>query len=237
MENKIEKNTVLLVAKPYLWTSFDVVNYIRKILVSSSENKKCKVGHAGTLDPLATGLLLICTGDKTKTIDQFIGLDKEYTGIIVLGSTTPSYDLETEIDAQYPTSHISTEMIYQTAKNMTGTFEQMPPIYSAKKVNGEIAYKKARLGENIVLRTATIHIKIFEITAINGLEIHFRVLCSKGTYIRTLAYDFGRALESGAYLKDLCRTKIGDFLLDNALSLSSNNFVNKDMGFKLHKIP
>lgn len=227
MENKIEKNTILLVAKPYLWTSFDVVSYIRRTLSANSENGKCKVGHAGTLDPLATGLLLICTGDKTKTIDQFIGLDKEYTGIIVLGSTTPSYDLETDIDAEYPTSHISADMIYQTAKDMTGTFEQMPPIYSAKKVNGEVAYKKARLGEEIVLKKSTIHINAFEITAINGLEVHFKVLCSKGTYIRTLAYDFGRALQSGAYLKNLCRTKIGNFSLEHALSLPTNAFVNK----------
>ena len=211
-----QNNSILLLSKPYLWTSFDVVNYVRKAL---SKNQKVKVGHAGTLDPLATGLLIICTGEKTKTIEQFLHLDKEYTGTIVLGATTPSYDLETDFDANYPTAHITEAMILQAAQNMQGELSQMPPIFSAKKINGKAAYKKARLGEEVILKPAQVQIHLFEITRIAMPEIDFRVRCSKGTYIRSLAHDFGKNLQSGAYLKNLQRTKIGDFQLENALVL------------------
>lgn len=212
----MEKNKILLVNKPYQWTSFDVVKYIRKAL---SKSQPCKVGHAGTLDPLATGLLLICTGNQTKNIANFTNLSKEYTGTFVLGATTPSYDLETEIDATYPTTHLSEDLILDQAKQMIGVFEQMPPIFSAKKVDGKIAYKQARAGKEIQLKPAKIEIIDFQITEIRAHEVDFKVHCSKGTYIRSLAYDFGKALHTGAYLKNLCRTKIGDFSLAEAFAL------------------
>lgn len=181
--------------------------------------KKVKVGHAGTLDPLATGLLIIAIGKATKTIDNYLGQYKEYTGTFTLGATTPSFDLETEIDQTFELSSITEEEIRKTATNMVGEQLQLPPMFSAKKVDGKKAYTHARKGETIELKRNLINIKTFEITAINLPEVHFRILCSKGTYIRSIANDFGKNLNNGAYLSALRRTKIGDFKIENATSI------------------
>jgi len=210
---------VLLIDKPLNWTSFQVVNKLRWAIRQAFNIKKIKVGHAGTLDPLATGLLIICTGKMTKQINTFQAQVKEYTGTIVLGSTTPSYDLETEIDKTFPTTHITEDLIKDTTKQFIGDIEQFPPIFSAIKKDGKRLYEFARAGETVDIKSRTIHISKFEITAINDLEIQFRVVCSKGTYIRSLAHDFGKALQSGGHLSVLRRTKIGEFNVDNALSI------------------
>ena len=215
-----QQDAVLLVDKPYQWTSFDVVNYIRKAI---SKDKKYKVGHAGTLDPLATGLLLICTGNKAKTISSLTGLDKVYQGEIVLGASRPSYDLETEIDQTFPTEHITDELILNTALDFVGDLEQLPPIFSAKKIQGETAYNKARKGEEFTLQACKIQINYFKILKIEKNIVYFEVKCSKGTYIRSLAHDFGKALGSGAYLGALRRTKIGDFDVAQALIFRQKN--------------
>lgn len=209
---------VLLIDKPLHWTSFQAVNKLRWEIRRAFNIKKIKVGHAGTLDPLATGLLVICTGKMTKQIDTFQGQIKEYTGTIVLGSTTPSYDLESEINEHFPTAHISPELIHETTKQFIGDIEQYPPVFSAIKKDGKRLYEFARAGEAVDIKPRTIHIAEFEITNIADLHIEFRVVCSKGTYIRSLANDFGKALQSGAHLSVLRRTKIGDFNVDNALS-------------------
>lgn len=213
-----ELGAALLVNKPATWTSFDAVNKIRYGL-RRKYNKKLKVGHAGTLDPLATGLLIICTGKMTRKIDEFTGMDKEYTGTIYLGATTPSYDMEHAPDATYPTEHITEALIHETIKQFIGNLDQMPPVYSAIKVDGTAAYLRARKGKTVELKPRPITIHTFEITRIELPEVDFRVVCSKGTYIRSLAHDFGKALNSGAYLKTLCRTKIGEFALQNALGI------------------
>jgi len=210
---------VLLIDKPLNWTSFQVVNKLRWAIRKAFDIKKIKVGHAGTLDPLATGLLIICTGKMTKQINTFQAQIKEYTGTIVLGSTTPSYDLETEIDQTFPTDHITEALIQDTTKQFIGDIEQYPPIFSAIKKEGKRLYEFARAGETVDIKSRTIHIATFEITNIIGLEVHFRVVCSKGTYIRSLAHDFGKALNSGGHLSELRRTKIGDFNVNNALSI------------------
>lgn len=209
---------ILLINKPLSWTSFDVVNKLRYTLTRRL-GKRIKVGHAGTLDPLATGLLIICTGKMTKRIDEFQGMNKEYTGTILLGATTPTYDSEMEPDAAFPTGHITDIMLQQAAIKYTGAIEQMPPIYSAIKVDGKVAYAQARKGKDIELTPRSIVINEFELTRVAVPEVDFRVVCSKGTYIRSLAYDFGKAVDSGAYLKALCRTKIGGFDLKNALTV------------------
>ncbi|MEM9680833.1 MAG: tRNA pseudouridine(55) synthase TruB [Bacteroidota bacterium] len=209
---------VLLIDKPLHWTSFQAVNKVRWAIRKSFNIKKIKVGHAGTLDPLATGLLVICTGKMTKQINTFQGQEKEYTGTIVLGSTTPSYDLETEIDATFPTDHITETLIHDTTKQFTGTIAQYPPVFSAIKKEGKRLYEFARSGESVEVQPRQVKISIFEITAINGLNIDFRVVCSKGTYIRSLAHDFGKALNSGAHLSALRRTRIGEFDVTNAIS-------------------
>ena len=214
----------LLINKPFTWTSFDVVNKLRYAIQKSLGLKKFKVGHAGTLDPLATGLLVICTGQNTKKIENLTGLDKEYTGIITLGATTPSYDLESSIDKTFPTNSISIEQIYATAKSLTGKIEQIPPQFSAKKVDGKRAYIAARMGETIELKKVAITIYEFEITKIDMPDIYFRIVCSKGTYIRSIARDFGLALNNGGHLKQLCRTKIGDFFLKDAYEVE--DFIN-----------
>ncbi len=210
---------MLLVNKPQNWTSFDVVNKIRYHLKKALSIKKIKVGHAGTLDPMATGLLLICTGKATKNLADFQNLSKEYTGTMTLGATTPSYDAETEIDQQYPIQHITIEQIEQARQQFVGPLEQIPPMFSAIKVDGQPLYKKARKGETIAIAPRPVHIYELEWTRIALPEIDFRVACSKGTYIRSLAHDFGRALDSGAYLSALCRTRVGDYRIEDAWEL------------------
>jgi len=210
---------VLLIDKPLNWTSFQVVNKLRWEIRQAFNIKKIKVGHAGTLDPLATGLLVVCTGKMTKQIDTFQGQVKEYTGTIVLGSTTPSYDLETEIDNTFPVNHITEDLIHNTTKRFIGEIEQFPPIFSAIKKDGKRLYEFARAGESVEIKSRKITINTFKITRIALPEVEFRVVCSKGTYIRSLAHDFGKALKSGAYLSALRRTKIGDFNVNDALTI------------------
>ncbi len=210
---------VLLIDKPLHWTSFQAVNKLRWGIRQAHNIKKIKVGHAGTLDPLATGLLIICTGKKTKEINTFQGQIKEYTGTFVLGSTTPSYDLETEIDHTFPTDHITSDKIHATTQQFIGDIQQLPPLFSALKKDGKRLYEYARAGETVEIKTRTVSISEFEITKIDDLHISFRVVCSKGTYIRSLAHDFGKALHSGAHLSELRRTKIGDFDVSKAASI------------------
>lgn len=207
-----EEGRFLLINKPCDWTSFDVVNKLRFKL------KIKKIGHAGTLDPLATGLLLICTGKMTKRIEAFMGLEKEYTGTFVIGQTTPSYDLETEVTAAVDISAIKAEAIFKTAQALTGKIDQLPPLHSAIKVGGKRAYQFARKGKTLELQKRPIEISVFEITGIELPRVHFRVVCSKGTYIRSIARDFGEALGVGAYLSHLCRTRIGPYLLSDAVN-------------------
>ena len=209
---------VLLINKPLKWTSFDVVNKLR-YAISKKVGQRLKVGHAGTLDPLATGLLIICTGKMTKRIDEFTGMDKEYTGTFFIGATTPTYDSEMEVDATFPTEHINEVVLEDARKKFLGVIEQMPPVFSAIKIDGTAAYIKARKGKEVEMKSRTIEIKEFELTRIELPEIVFRVVCSKGTYIRSLAFDFGRAVGSGAYLKALCRTKIGEFDMKNSMTV------------------
>lgn len=206
---------ILLVDKPLRWTSFDVVGKLRNTM----KPLKLKVGHAGTLDPLATGLLIICTGKLTKKIDTFQAEDKEYTGIITLGATTPSYDLETEIDQTFDISAITEEEILAAAKSFEGEQEQLPPAHSAVKIKGERVYEKARRGEDVELKPRKIIISSFVIEKIEMPNVHFRIKCSKGTYIRSIAHDFGKALNNGAHLSSLRRTMSGDFHVDDAWKL------------------
>ena len=210
---------VLLIDKPLNWTSFQVVNKLRWEIKNTFNLKNIKVGHAGTLDPLATGLLIICTGKMTKQIDKFQGQDKEYTGTITLGSTTSSFDLETGIDKTFPIDHITSELINSSTAKFIGDILQYPPIFSAIKKDGKRLYEFARAGEDVEIKPRTITIKEFEVTKIDGIKVDFRVVCSKGTYIRSLAHDFGKALNSGAHLSALRRTKIGDFKVDEAQSI------------------
>ncbi|SED20582.1 tRNA pseudouridine synthase B [Tenacibaculum sp. MAR_2009_124] len=210
---------VLLIDKPLEWTSFQVVNKLRWHIRKHYNLKKIKVGHAGTLDPLATGLLIICTGKQTKSIETYQGQIKEYTGTFTIGATTPSYDLETEIDHTFPTEHITPELIQETTTKFVGKIQQKPPIFSAIKKEGKRLYELARAGKTTEIKSREIEIKEFEITKIDFPKVAFRVVCSKGTYIRSLAYDFGLALNSGAHLSSLRRTKIGDFSVDNAQSI------------------
>jgi tRNA pseudouridine55 synthase len=212
------KGELLLIDKPLDWTSFDAVNKIRRIL-EKSLNTKLKVGHAGTLDPKATGLLIICTGGMTKQIVHLTGLDKEYTGTFFIGATTPCYDTEKPIDRIFPTDHITEEMILAATKEFTGTIQQIPPTFSAKLIDGKRAYLSARKNREIKMEPVTITISEFEITRIALPEISFRVVCSKGTYIRALARDLGEALNSGAYLAGLRRTRIGEYGIEDALSI------------------
>jgi tRNA pseudouridine55 synthase len=212
-----QNGQILLIDKPLNWTSFQAVNKIKYALINKvGLPKKFKIGHAGTLDPLASGLLLICTGKFTKIISELQGQAKEYTGTFYIGATTPSYDLETEIDEKYPTSHIDEDLIQKTVKQFLGEIDQKPPIYSAIKKGGVRLYEHARAGEVIEIESRKTTIYEFEISRIALPEIDFRVVCSKGTYIRSLAFDFGKALNSGAHLTALRRTKIGDFHVENA---------------------
>ncbi|TYQ00095.1 tRNA pseudouridine synthase B [Tenacibaculum adriaticum] len=210
---------VLLIDKPLEWTSFQVVNKLRWHIRKRFDIKKIKVGHAGTLDPLATGLLIICTGKQTKNIDTYQGQIKEYTGTFVVGATTPSYDLETEVNETFPIAHITEDLIHKTTEQFIGKIQQKPPIFSAIKKEGKRLYELARKGETTEIKAREVEITEFEVTKINMPNLEFRVVCSKGTYIRSLAHDFGIALNSGAHLSVLRRTKIGDFSVDNAQSI------------------
>jgi tRNA pseudouridine55 synthase len=208
---------ILLIDKPLTWSSFQAVNKVRWVIRKAFEIKKIKVGHAGTLDPLATGLLVICTGKFTKRLSEFQGQIKEYTGEITLGGTTPSYDLESEVTETFPTTHITETQIHETTKKFIGEIEQYPPVFSALKKDGKRLYEYARNNEEVVINPRNISISEFEITKIDLPRVEFRVVCSKGTYIRSLAFDFGKALQSGGHLSKLRRTKIGDFSADKAI--------------------
>ena len=246
--DKFSSGQIILINKPYKWTSFQAVNKVKwlikknlaegrrqltegenpksQILTSKAaprlakgKTPKLKVGHAGTLDPLATGLLIICTGKFTKRIAEFQAMEKEYTGTFFIGATTPCFDMEKEVDKHFSTEHITPELLHQTTERFKGKIFQTPPIFSAVKVAGERAYDIARRGETAEIKSKEITIKEFEITRIAFPEVDFKVVCSKGTYIRSLARDFGEALNSGAYLFALCRTRIGDFNLKDAMSI------------------
>ena len=210
---------VLLIDKPLHWSSFQAVNKL-KYLLKRQYNlpKKFKIGHAGTLDPLASGLLIICTGKATKTISDIQDQVKEYTGTITVGATTPSYDLETEVDATFPTEHITPELILETTKQFLGEIDQKPPVFSAIKKDGKRLYEHARAGEEVEIKARKTTIHEFEVTRIALPEIDFRIQCSKGTYIRSIAYDFGLALQSGGHLTALRRTKIGNYSVENAVT-------------------
>ena len=213
------KGELILIDKDINWTSFDVVSKIRNFIKKKFNLKKIKVGHAGTLDPLATGLLIICYGKMTKKIDSFIGLDKSYSGKMIIGSSTPSYDLETKPNIFYQTDHINEKLIYEKAEEFVGEIMQKPPIFSAVKKNGVRSYKLARKGEQVKLEKRKITIRDFKITEINFPELSFEVDCSKGTYIRSLINDFGKALKSGAHFTELRRTKIGKFSVNDSLKI------------------
>lgn len=219
LKEQFLKGEVILIDKPLNWTSFQVVNKIRWLIRSTFDIKKIKVGHAGTLDPLATGLLILCTGKMTKQIEQFMGQEKEYTGTFTLGATTPSYDLETEIDQKYPTEHITNEILQNTLAQFEGTIEQFPPVFSALKKEGKRLYEFAREGVEVEIPSRKVHIRSFELTQITKPKVDFKVSCSKGTYIRSLAHDYGKALKSGAHLSALRRTRIGEFNVDQAISI------------------
>lgn len=214
---------ILLINKPYTWSSFQAVNKIKHgiknhpSLMVDGVKVKPKVGHAGTLDPLATGLLIVCTGKKTKTINELMGMEKEYTGTFFIGATTPCFDLEKPIDHTFPTEHITSELIHEAVKNFIGKIEQTPPLFSAVMINGKRAYEYAREGKEAEIKSREVEIKEFEITRFALPELDFRIVCSKGTYIRSIARDLGLALNSGAHLTKLCRTRIGDFSLTNAI--------------------
>lgn len=252
LQEKYQNGQYLLINKPIGWTSFDVVRKINYLLKNQLQIKKIKVGHAGTLDPLATGLLIVCTGKFTKKIDEIQAQEKEYTGIITLGASTPSFDLEKPFDAFFETDFISDEMIIETAATFIGIQNQTAPIHSAKKIDGKRAYELAREGVEVVIKSNKISINQFEIIAIkrgelqlpstalvatdetkinqekpynNGIHIYFRIVCSKGTYIRSIARDLGLKLNSGGYLSQLERTRIGSFCLENAKQISEISFI------------
>jgi tRNA pseudouridine55 synthase len=210
-----EEGAMLLIDKPLTWTSFDVVKKVRSIL------KVAKIGHAGTLDPLATGLLILCTGQKTKQISYYQDLPKVYTGQLVLGKTTPSIDLETAFDSHMPYDHVTETAILELAKTFVGTIHQVPPAYSAIKIDGTRAYKKARKGDQPTLQPRQVTIEEFIVTSINLPQVDFKITCSKGTYIRSLVRDFGQQLGTGAYLAQLCRTQIGPYALEDAYDLET----------------
>jgi tRNA pseudouridine55 synthase len=224
-EEEFKAGQILLFDKPLEWTSFQLVNKVRWLIRKNFRIKKIKVGHAGTLDPLASGLLILCTGKATKRIEELQGQEKEYTGSFTLGATTPSYDMETEVDETFPTDHLTSEKIEAATTAFLGDIQQRPPVFSALKKDGKRLYEYARSGEEVEIPTRTINISEFEITEIDLPKVHFRVVCSKGTYIRSLAHDFGKELKSGAYLSTLRRTRIGNYKVENALTVDS--FVNE----------
>ena len=218
-DNDFQQGAFILLNKPYEWTSFDLVNKVKFKIKHKLRVKKIKVGHAGTLDPLATGLMIVCVGKYTKKIDTYQSQIKEYIATLQLGATTPSFDLETEIDQEYPTEHITRELIDETLKGFIGSIEQRPPDYSAVKVNGKRAYEYARKGQEVEIKKKTLVIDEIEVLEFEKNVLKIRVVCSKGTYIRALARDIGQALNSGAHLTALQRTQIGDFKIDDAIEI------------------
>ena len=223
--NQINKETdfasgaLLLINKPPEWTSFDVVKKVRNLIKKKLQIKKIKVGHAGTLDPLATGLLIVCTGKFTKRIDEIQRQGKCYTGHFTLGASTPSFDLETKVNQTFETAHITKQLLEEVVKQFEGEINQIPPIFSALKKDGERLYKLARKNKKVEIESRKVTIHSFKITKINMPEVSFKISCSKGTYIRSIANDFGKALNSGAHLSELCRTKIGDYDLQEAANI------------------
>lgn len=215
----LKEGAFFLIDKPYTWTSFQVVKKMKYILCKHTGEKKFKIGHAGTLDPLATGLLIVCVGKYTKRIEEFQGLRKEYIGTFTLGATTPSYDREQPVNATYPLEHINDELLFSTAKSFLGRQKQVPPLFSAIKIDGKRAYSYVKQGLSPEIKEKDIEIFDFELSDIKIPKVDFRIACSKGTYIRSIARDFGLELQSGAYLNRLCRTKIGGYLLEDAISL------------------
>ncbi len=228
MPYQFEQGEVLLINKPYRWTSFDVVGSLRSFLKARLGIKKIRIGHAGTLDPLASGLLIVCTGKFTKQIESYQGMEKEYSGTLYLGATTPSFDLETEVNQKFSTEHVSEPLILETAARLTGVLDQFPPVFSAKKIEGKRAYKYARKDIEVLMKSRKITVSAFEITKIRLPEVDFRVVCSKGTYIRALANDFGKLAGCGAHLTALCRTRIGPYYLRDAFEL--DDLKNKILG-------
>ncbi|MGB3545660.1 MAG: tRNA pseudouridine(55) synthase TruB [Saprospiraceae bacterium] len=210
---------LLLIDKPQGWTSFDVVNKVRYRLKKALGIKKIKVGHSGTLDPMATGLLVLCTGKWTKRLTELTGLDKQYTGTLKLGETTPSYDADTKVDEIFPTDHITPVMVHAATAEFVGDLQQVPPVFSAIKVDGQPLYKRARKGEKVEVKSRQVRVDRFEITGVDVPDVHFAVDCGKGTYVRSLAYDLGRALDSGAHLTALRRTRVGIYDLADAWNL------------------
>ncbi|MDR1984004.1 MAG: tRNA pseudouridine(55) synthase TruB [Prevotellaceae bacterium] len=219
-EEKLKEGLIFSVNKPYKWTSSDVVRKVRSILRYQHKIKKIKVGHAGTLDPLATGVLVVCVGRATKQAEEIQSGEKEYIADIRFGATTPCFDLEKPIDAVFPYEHITSEILEISLKKFIGTIEQIPPLFSAKMINGTRAYEFARKGENIEIKSAKITIREIEIIKFDLPDVVLRIVCSKGTYIRSIARDLGLELQSGAHLTNLCRTRSGNFLLDNALNIN-----------------
>ncbi|WP_438962661.1 tRNA pseudouridine(55) synthase TruB [Nonlabens sp.] len=219
---------VLLIDKPLGWSSFQVVNKIRWLIKQEYGLKKIKVGHAGTLDPLASGLLIICTGKETKNINVYQAQEKEYTGTITLGATTPSYDLETEIDQRFPTTELTPELLQKVTQQFTGEILQKPPIYSAIKKDGKRLYELARAGETTEIKERQVTVTTFKLSNIKLPKVDFKIACSKGTYIRSLAHDFGTALDNGGHLSALRRTAIGEYRVENAMTLEEfeANFMN-----------
>lgn len=224
---------ILAIDKPYGWTSFQAVNAVKWTLRKAFSIKKIKVGHAGTLDPLATGLLLICTGKSTKKIADLQGMPKEYTGTIHLGATTPSYDMETTVEARYPTEHLTEELLRQKTASFVGEITQQPPVFSAVKKDGKRLYEYARKGQEVDIPLRRVVITRFELTRIALPEVDFIVSCSKGTYIRSLAFDFGKSLGSGAYLSALKRTKIGSYNVNTAIGPNEFRALFTEAGFEL----
>lgn len=215
-----EEGEILLFDKPFDWSSFDLVKKVR-FMMRKRLGRDLKVGHAGTLDPYATGLLILCTGKATKKIESIQDLPKKYSGIIHLGATTPSYDLESEPNEFFPTNHITDELLKERAKSFVGSFEQLPPIFSAKLINGKRAYELARKGETPIMNPKRIEIYDFNIERLDEQQVKFTVTCSKGTYIRSLAHDYGKSLGSGAYLATLRRDAIGDYEVNNSFTIDS----------------
>ena len=218
--DEILNGKILLINKPKNWTSFDVVKKIKSTIKQKHNISKVKIGHAGTLDPLATGLLIVCTGKFTKKITEIQEQKKTYVGELILGKTTPSYDLETNFDAYFPTQHINNEMLIAASKSFIGKIDQIPPLYSALKVKGERLYQKARRGEKVKISSRKVEISSFILTDILLPKIQFKIVCSKGTYIRSIAYDFGKKVDSGAYLSSLKRTRIGEYMLSNSFEIN-----------------
>lgn len=218
-EKELLDGSIILIDKPLTWTSFNVVNKVRFSIIKHFKLKKIKVGHAGTLDPLASGLLVICTGKKTKEVDQLQATDKEYVATIEFGKTTPSFDLETEFDASFECKHVTKELIEEKFKLFVGEIDQVPPLYSAKFINGKRAYELARKGKNVEMKPSKVTIKELEVVSYDFPVAIIRIVCSKGTYIRSFAHDLGKAVGSGAYLKGLRRTISGNYHVKDAISL------------------